>query len=86
MAHRVGTKGQVVIQKEIRDKLGIQPGWLSVQAVVGNHVELRFLPPEHTRSLRGALADHIKATAPSSAKLRSIRERLWNAAAAEQEK
>ena len=86
MTHKVGTKGQLVIQKEIRDKLGIQPGWLSVQTVVGNHVELRFLPPEHTRSLRGALADHIKATAPSPAKLRRVRERLWDTVAAEQEK
>ncbi len=26
MANKVGSKGQVVIEKEIRDKLGIQPG------------------------------------------------------------
>ena len=32
--HKVGSKGQVVIAKEIRDELGIQPGWLALQRVV----------------------------------------------------
>lgn len=41
MTHRVGTKGQVVIPKELRDELGISPGdeirfWRD-----GDHVALR---------------------------------------------
>lgn len=60
MEHLVGPKGQVVIAKEIRDQLGIGPGWRAVQRVVGTRVELSFLPPRHTRSLRGALGSKLR--------------------------
>jgi AbrB family looped-hinge helix DNA binding protein len=51
MTHRVGPKGQVVIPKQLRDELGIEPGdevtfWLD-----GDHVALR--PTQHRRPLRG---------------------------------
>jgi len=51
MTHRVGAKGQVVIPKELRDQLGIEPGdevnfWLHE-----DHVAVR--PAEHRRPLRG---------------------------------
>jgi len=61
----VGTKGQVVIEKAIRDKLGIGPGWKAVQTVVGNRVEIQFVPPEHNRSLFGVLAKYAKGKAPT---------------------
>ena len=57
--NKVGTKGQVVITKEIRDKLGIGPGWLASQRVVDGHVEINFIPPRHNRSLLGAARPHI---------------------------
>ena len=60
MEHLVGQKGQVVIAKEIRDRLGIGPGWRAFQRVVGDHVELSFLPPRHARSLRGVLASKLQ--------------------------
>ncbi len=51
MTRRVGPKGQVVIPKELRDELGIEPGdevnfWLH-----GDHVAVR--PAEHRQPLRG---------------------------------
>ena len=51
MTHRVGTKGQVVIPKELRDQLGIEPGdevnfWLHE-----DHLAVR--PAAHRRPLRG---------------------------------
>ena len=54
MTHRVGPKGQVVIPKELRDELGIQPGdevsfWLD-----GDHVAVR--PTSRRRPLRGRFA------------------------------
>lgn len=57
MTHVVGVKGQIVISKEIRDKLGIRPGWRAIQSVVDNQVLIRFLPPEHERSLAGILRE-----------------------------
>lgn len=64
MSTKVGTKGQVVIEKAIRDELGVEPGWLAVQRVVGDRVELRFFPAEHDRSLHGVLAEHTRRTVP----------------------
>ncbi len=60
MARVVGSKGQVVIEKPIRDALGIRPGYIAVQKLVGDHVEIHFYPPEHQESLRGVLADVAK--------------------------
>ena len=60
MASTVGTKGQVVIAKEIRDQLGIEHGWIAIQRLVGDHVEIHFVPPRHHRSLAGILAPYVK--------------------------
>jgi len=59
MASRVGSKGQVVIAKEIRDALGIVPGSLALQRRVGDAVRVRFLPPEHHPALRGILSPYV---------------------------
>lgn len=59
MANVVGPKGQIVIEKEIRDRLGVEPGWKTVQLLVDNHVRIYFIPPEHTRSLFGAARPFI---------------------------
>jgi AbrB family looped-hinge helix DNA binding protein len=54
MTHRVGPKGQVVIPKDLRDALGIEPGddisfWRE-----GDHVALR--PVRSSVSLKGRFA------------------------------
>ncbi len=64
MPNTVGSKGQLVIEKEIRDRLGVQPGWQAVQLLVDNHVRIYFIPPEHNRSLRGILKPYIRGQAP----------------------
>ena len=65
MSTLVGTKGQVTIDKEIRDALGLEPGWRAVQRLEGERVVLEFLPPRHRRSLAGALKGKAKVTFPS---------------------
>jgi bifunctional DNA-binding transcriptional regulator/antitoxin component of YhaV-PrlF toxin-antitoxin module len=65
VAHLVGPKGQVVISKEIRDRLGVQPGWQALQVLADNHVRIYFLPPEHNRSLRGAAKPFIRRSPPA---------------------
>lgn len=41
MSSVVGARGQVVIEKLAREALGIGPGHISVQKVVGDHLEIR---------------------------------------------
>ncbi len=80
MSHVVGSKGQVVIAKEIRDKLGVRPGWLALQRVVDDHVEVSFVPPEHNRSLKGSLAKHVKAHVASGEEWDRARDAAWDVA------
>ena len=85
MANIVGTKGQVVINKEIRQKLGIEPGWWALQRIVDGHVEINFLPPEHNRSLAGILAPYIKKRIAPGKEWDEARQQAWNWAARDQE-
>ncbi len=81
MSTRVGTKGQVVIEKPIRDELGVEPGWIAVQRIVGgDRVEVRFYPAEHDRSLRGALAGQIERSIPPD-RFDQARQDAWAAVA-----
>ena len=82
MAHLVGEKGQVVIEKPLRDALGVQPGFVTVQTLVDDHVEIRFFPPEHDRSLQGILSRYV--TRPvSSEELQEAGEKAWTEAVTE---
>ena len=83
MAYRVGHKGQVIIQKEIRDTLGVQPGWMAIQQLVDDHVEIYFVPPEHNESLAGILAPHTSVRLPDEDALRAARDRAREEAAIE---
>ncbi|HCP24030.1 MAG: AbrB/MazE/SpoVT family DNA-binding domain-containing protein [SAR202 cluster bacterium] len=74
MPNLVGTKGQVVINKEIRDQLGIGPGWMALQRFAGDHVEIYFVAPEHEDSLAGSLAPHIRAPLYQGAEWAQARE------------
>lgn len=63
MAAIVGPKGQVVIDKAIRDRLGISPGWRAYQTLDDGCVKIYFRPPPHSRSLLGTLRQHISPDA-----------------------
>ncbi|MCI0810516.1 MAG: AbrB/MazE/SpoVT family DNA-binding domain-containing protein [Chloroflexi bacterium] len=79
----VGQKGQVVISKEIRDRLGVEPGWMAVQSVVDGHLEIHFFPPEHNRSLLGSLAPYTDVVVQPGEEWRKAKEKAWEAAASE---
>ncbi len=51
MTHRVGAKGQVVIPKELREELGIEPGDEVSFWRHDDHLAVR--PARHRRPLRG---------------------------------
>jgi AbrB family looped-hinge helix DNA binding protein len=85
MSTLVGTKGQVTIEKEIRDRLGLEPGWRAFQRLEENRVVLEFRPPRHRRSLAGALAGKAKRTFPTDEALTAAIEEAWAGAAREAE-
>lgn len=83
MVNVVGQKGQVVISKEIREQLGIQPGWLALQRLVDDHVEIYFVPPQHRTSLKGSLAKYVERSIGSGEEWRQARDAAWHSAAVE---
>jgi AbrB family looped-hinge helix DNA binding protein len=68
MTHKVGVKGQVVIPKAIRDRIGIRPG--DEVAFDSDHREVRIRRVEHAeadragriRALRGAWSGRVPGT------------------------
>ena len=85
MPYLVGPKGQVVVAKEIRDRLGIGPGWVAIQRLAGDHVEMHFLPPDHNESLKGSLAPYVRRESRPE-DWDGARERAWRNAAEERER
>lgn len=83
MASTVGTRGQITIEKQLRDELGVKPGWLAVQRRVGDRVELRFVPPRHRDSLRGALADPNGPKFSTDEELEEAIDQAWELAVRE---
>lgn len=84
MASTVGEKGQIVIEKGIRDALGIRPGFIAVQTPRAGHLEVHFYPPEHNRSLLGVLANATQVSVPPE-DWEEARERAWEEAVLEEE-
>ena len=81
MSYQVGTKGQVVIAKKLRDQLGIKPGWLATQVVVDGHVEIYFAPPSHRRSLKGSLREYAaRAGIHAGQDWGEVRSSAWTSA------
>lgn len=86
MVHVVGSKGQIVITKEIREKLGVKPGWWALQYLVDDHIEVYFVPPEHNESLAGVLAPYTDVTVESGKAWDEAREQAWREAAEDSER
>ena len=83
MRYLVGPKGQVVIAKDIREQLGVKPGWQTLQRLVDDHLEVYFIPPEHNASLKGKLAEYSEVRVPLGEEWQKARTSAWNKAAAQ---
>jgi AbrB family looped-hinge helix DNA binding protein len=56
MIHRVGAKGQVVIPKDLRDRVGLHPGAAVDFALDGERIILRPVPHGSQTHLGGRFA------------------------------
>jgi AbrB family looped-hinge helix DNA binding protein len=52
---KTSSKGQIVIPKEVRKKLGITPGKKVLFRIVGKHAEITPLPEDSIKAMRGIL-------------------------------
>jgi len=52
---KTSSKGQIVIPKDIREKLGITPGKRLLFRVIENHAEITPLPDDPIKEMRGIL-------------------------------
>ncbi len=59
MASRVGERGQITIEKQIRQELGVYSGDQAIQRVEDGRVVVEFVPGPHRRSLAGVLAGKV---------------------------
>ncbi len=59
MSSRVGERGQITIEKPIREQLGIYAGDQAIQRIEDGHVIVEFAPGPHRRSLAGVLAGKV---------------------------
>lgn len=55
---KASSKGQIVLPKEIRQKLDIRPGQKVVLRLVGDHAEIKPLPRDPIESLRGIFKNY----------------------------
>ena len=63
-------KGQIIMPKEIRDKLGIKPGKALSIKLVDDHIEVKPLPDDPIEFLTGIFADQ-----PASMATELLKER-----------
>ena len=57
---KLSSKGQIVIPKPIREKLGLQPQKTAILELVRDHVEIRPVP-DMLKELRGVLRNRPSA-------------------------
>lgn len=60
MASSVGERGQITIEKAIREELGVYAGSLAIQRVEDGKLIIEFAPAPHRRSLAGSLRDKAR--------------------------
>ena len=77
MGSRVGERGQITIEKAIREQLGVYAGDQAVQRVEDGRVVIEFIPAPHDRSLLGALRDKVRRWPEDEDDFAAIRESAW---------
>jgi AbrB family looped-hinge helix DNA binding protein len=76
MASRVGERGQITIEKAIREELGIHAGDETVQRVEDGRIVIEVVPGRHRRSLAGSLRQKVTRR-PSDEAWAALRDGAW---------
>jgi AbrB family looped-hinge helix DNA binding protein len=77
MASRVGERGQITLDKSIREELAIYAGDEAIQRVEGGKIVIEVVPGRHSRSLAGAAAPHIRRHPPDES-WEALRDAAWS--------
>lgn len=76
MSSRVGERGQITIEKAIREELGIYAGDEAVQRIEDGRIVIDVVPGRHDRSLAGAAAPHVRRQ-PTDESWDALRDAAW---------
>ena len=79
MTSRVGERGQITIEKAIREELAIYAGDEAVQRVEDGRIVIEVIPGRHHRSMAGSLRDKIGRT-PADESWEALRQAAWETA------
>ena len=79
MASRVGERGQITIEKAIREELGIYAGDEAVQRIEDGRIVVEVVPGRHRRSLAGTLKSKVSRR-PDDESWEALRRAAWETA------
>lgn len=79
MASRVGERGQITIEKAIREELEIYAGDEAVQRVEDGRIVIEVVPGRHRRSLAGSLGAKVTRR-PADESWEALRRAAWETA------
>lgn len=78
MSSRVGERGQITIEKAIREELGIYTGDEAVQRIEDGRIVIDMVRGRHDRSLAGAAKSHVRRQPPDES-WEALRDAAWAA-------
>ena len=79
----VGEKGEIVIGEDLREKLGIGPGWRAYQFLEEGYLKIYFRPPDDGKPLAGSLSKNLKKKVAPGNEWDEAREYAWKVRAEE---
>lgn len=78
MVSKVGERGQITIDKAIREELAIYAGDETIQRVEDGRIVIEVVPGRHRRSLAGTLRDKV-GRVPDDQAWDALRDAAWRA-------
>ena len=76
MTSRVGERGQITIEKAIREELAIYAGDETVQRIEDGRIVIEVIPGRHRRSLAGSLQAKVRRK-PADESWETLRKSAW---------